>query len=357
MPASKTERLVNLVICLLASRTYVTKERLRGTLEPYRNCPTDEAFERMFERDKEELRELGIPLEVGTVSALFDDEVGYRIAPGEYALPDLHLEPDEAAALGVAARFWQQATMAQAASSALLKLKAAGIDVGEAAPIGIEPRVRAEAPAFEPLLEAVYDRQVVRFPYRRPGAEVRLREVEPWTIDSWRGRWYLAGFDLDRDDARVFRLDRITGPVLLTGRAPSHKVPDRLDVRAQVDAYARSSTDLGPATLRVRAGTCFYLRRGAVSVTEGMDGWDTVVIAARGDAAGWLAEYGADVIVLDPPALRDAVVAGLRAVAADAVYADAGAAARTGSGVTQLSAQARSGPAAAKEPGRLGVAS
>ena len=52
MPASKTERLVNLVICLLASRTFVTKERLRATLEPYRNCPTDEAFERMFERDK-----------------------------------------------------------------------------------------------------------------------------------------------------------------------------------------------------------------------------------------------------------------------------------------------------------------
>jgi proteasome accessory factor B len=352
MPASKTERLVNLVICLLASRTYVTKERLRATLEPYRNCPTDEAFERMFERDKEELRELGIPLEVGTVSALFDDEVGYRIAPGEYALPELHLEPDEAAALGVAARFWQQATMAQAASSALLKLKAAGIDVGGgAAPLGIEPRVRAEAPAFEPLLEAVYERQIVRFPYRRPGAEVRLREVEPWTIDSWRGRWYLAGFDLDRDDARVFRLDRITGPVLLTGRAPSRKVPDRLDVRAQVDAYARSSTDLGPATLKVRAGTCFYLRRGAVSVTEGADGWDTVVISARGDTAGWLAEYGADVIVLDPPALRAAVIAGLRVVAAGA----GNGAARPDSGVAQLSV--RSGKAAPQESGRLGVAS
>jgi proteasome accessory factor B len=315
MPASKTERLVNLVICLLASRTFVTKERLRATLEPYRNCPTDEAFERMFERDKEELRELGIPLEVGTVSALFEDEVGYRIAPGEYALPELHLEPDEAAAIGVAARFWQQATLAQAASSALLKLKAAGLDVGEAAPAGIEPRVRAEAPAFEPLLEAVYDRQVVRFSYRRSDGEVRVREVEPWTIDSWRGRWYLAGYDLERQDARVFRLDRITSPVMLTGRAPEHKVPDRLDVRAQVDAFAqRSSGDLGPATLRVREGTCFPLRRGACSVVEGEDGWDTIVITAYADSAGWLAEYGPDVVVLDPPSLRAAVIAKLRAI-------------------------------------------
>lgn len=315
MPASKTERLVNLVICLLASRTFVTKERLRATLEPYRNCPSDEAFERMFERDKEELRELGIPLEVGTVDALFEDEVGYRIAPGEYALPELRLAPDEAAALGVAARFWQQATLAQAASSALLKLKAAGVDVGESGPSGIEPRVRAEAPAFEPLLEAVYDRQVVRFSYRRSDGDVRSREVEPWTIDSWRGRWYLAGFDLGRDDARVFRLDRITGPVLLTGRPPERKVPDRLDVRAQVDAYARSGGDLGPATLKVRAGTCFPLRRTATSVAEGSDGWDTVVITARGGTDGWLAEYGADVVVLEPPALRGAVVSRLRAIA------------------------------------------
>jgi len=194
MPATKTERLVNLVICLLATRTYVPKERLRATLEPYRACPTDEAFERMFERDKEELRQLGIPLEVGTVNAYFEDEIGYRIAPGEYALPDLELEPDEAAALGMAARFWQQATLAQAASSALLKLKAAGLEIGESSPAGIEPRVRAEAPAFEPLLEAVYERQIVRFPYRRGDGQSAVREVEPWTIDSWRGRWYLAGY-------------------------------------------------------------------------------------------------------------------------------------------------------------------
>ena len=94
-----------------------------------------------------------------------------------------------------------------------------------------------------------------------------------------------------------------------------------------------------------------------MSVTEGADGWDTVVITARGDTAGWLAEYGADVVVVDPPALRDAVVAGLRAVATETGASEGAATARTGSAVTQLSAQARSGPSAANEPGRLGVAS
>ena len=315
MPATKTERLVNLVICLLATRTFVPKERLRATLEPYRACSSDEAFERMFERDKEELRQLGIPLEVGAVNAYFEDEIGYRIAPGEYALPELELEPDEAAALGLAARFWQQATLAQAASSALLKLKAAGVEIGDPSPVGIEPRVRAEAPAFEPLLEAVYERQIVRFPYRRSDGQSAVREVEPWTIDSWRGRWYLAGFDVDRADARVFRLDRITGPVLLTGRAPTHKAPARLDVRAQVEAYASGSgSDAGQvATLLARPGTCFQLRRMAVETTAGPDGWDTLTVPFRNESSGWLAEFGADVVVLGPPSLRENVIARLRA--------------------------------------------
>lgn len=317
MAATKSERLVNLVICLLASRTFVTKERLRRVLEPYRNCPTDEAFERMFERDKEELRELGVPLEVGSADAYFEDEIGYRIAPREYALPELSLEPDEAQALGQAARFWQQATLAQAASSALLKLKAAGVEVGPASPVGIEPRVRAEAPAFEPLLEAVYEREVVRFSYRRGDGEVRSREVEPWTIDSWRGRWYLAGYDLGRMDERIFRLDRIAGPVMLTGRAPAHPMPDQLDVRARVAAFANGpDTEPGTATLRVRAGTCFPLRRNASAIEAAdRDGWDVLVLGYRDGFEGYVAEFGADVVVLDPPELRDAVIRNLRALA------------------------------------------
>ncbi|HEV2636602.1 MAG TPA: WYL domain-containing protein [Actinocrinis sp.] len=352
MPATKTERLVNLVICLLATRTFVPKERLRATLEPYRACSSDEAFERMFERDKEELRQLGIPLEVGAVNAYFEDEIGYRIAPGEYALPELELEPDEAAALGLAARFWQQATLAQAASSALLKLKAAGVEIGDPSPAGIEPRVRAEAPAFEPLLEAVYERQIVRFPYRRGDGQSAVREVEPWTIDSWRGRWYLAGFDVGRGDARVFRLDRITGPVLLTGRAPSHKAPARLDVRAQVEAYAAgsSSEPSQVATLLARPGTCFQLRRMASEVTAGPEGWDTLTVAFGNEASGWLAEFGADLVVLEPPGLRRNVIARLRAqvpqeAGPSAAPAAPGRAPEAGQGkISDKSSNACSGP-------------
>src|SRR5437763_12399101 len=108
----RTERLVNLVICLLSTRRFLTAAQIAGTVPGYEHDPEDprdhEAFQRKFERDKAELRELGVPLETGTAS-VFDAEPGYRIARRDYALPDIPLAPDEAAAIGLAARPWPHA--------------------------------------------------------------------------------------------------------------------------------------------------------------------------------------------------------------------------------------------------------
>jgi proteasome accessory factor B len=122
MSRRKTERLLNLVVCLLATRRYLTAEQIRQAVPGYPDG--SEAFKRMFERDKEELRELGIPLETGSEG---DEETGYRIQRQAYELPEIQLTPDEAAVLGLAARVWQRASLAEAASGALLKLRAAGV--------------------------------------------------------------------------------------------------------------------------------------------------------------------------------------------------------------------------------------
>src|SRR2546429_6998043 len=132
---SRTERLVNLVICLLSTRRFLTAGQIAATVPGYEHDPEDpkdhEAFQRKFERDKAELRDLGVPLETGTAS-VFDNEPGYRIGRGEYALPDIHLAPDEAAAVGIAARLRQHARLPAAPSSALAKLHPARIDVAPA---------------------------------------------------------------------------------------------------------------------------------------------------------------------------------------------------------------------------------
>jgi proteasome accessory factor B len=313
--ARKTERLLNLVICLLATRRYLTVQQIRAAVPGYEQGSED-AFRRMFERDKEELRELGIPLETGTNTHAHEDEPGYRIARRDYELPEISLEPDEAAALGLAARLWQSAPLAGATGSALLKLRAAGVDAGPA-PSVLEPRLAAGEPAFPRCWEAVRDGRAVRFSYRaggRPGPEERA--VEPWGVVSWRGRWYLVGHDTGRGAQRVFRLSRVVGDVQLVGPAGAVRAPAGVDLRAAVERLA-ADEPRETAVLELRGGAGGELRREATAVRPaGRDGWDVVEVGFSDPErlADRVAGYGADAVVLSPPAARDAVVRRLTAL-------------------------------------------
>jgi proteasome accessory factor B len=315
---SRTERLVNLVICLLSTRRFLTAAQIAATVPGYEHDPEDprdhEAFQRKFERDKAELRDLGVPLETGTAS-VFDTEPGYRIARGEYALPDVHLEPDEAAAVGIAARTWQHAGLAAAASSALAKLRAAGIDVDPHATLGVEPVVRVD-PAFEPLTAAVRDRQPVTFDYRTPeDDQPTTRRLQPWGVVCWRGRWYVVGHDLDREAPRCFRLSRVVGGVRRTGRRGGYTPPD-VNLIDYVASWSGPRERTGRATVLARKGRAAGIRRYAEQVIPGEDGDRVVVRYADAEGlAGWLVGYGADVVVLDPPEVRDFVVKRLHEIA------------------------------------------
>lgn len=324
----KLERLLNLTMCLMSTRRFLTVEEIGRLVDGYDPDGTAEeqaAFRRMFERDKEDLRDLGVPLVTGSNSA-WEDEVGYRIARSDYALPDISLDPDEASALALAARLWSSASLAGASISALRKLQAAGVE-SVPPPPGLEPRVDAREPAFEPLLDAVRDGRAVRFPYRRPPeTEPRERTVEPWGVVSWHGHWYLVGHDRDRNDPRVFRLSRVTGPVRAIGPAGAVVRPPDVDLRAEV-ADSVPANVVGTATLLVRKDAGHSLRRaeGAQVVPDaagraGRPGYDTLTVpyADLGRLTQQVLWYGADVVAVDPPQLRDRVIERLRAVAGEA---------------------------------------
>ncbi|MGI8695128.1 MAG: helix-turn-helix transcriptional regulator [Mycobacteriales bacterium] len=317
MSSQRAERLVNLVICLLSTRQFLAASRIRALVPGYGSAAgdasADEAFKCMFERDKAELRELGVPLETGRNSA-FDTDEGYRIARRDYELPEIELAPDEAAAVGLAARLWQSAGLAAASRGALRKLRAGGAEIEPS--LAIQPRIEASEPTFDACLAAVRARCPITFDYRTPrSTSPARRTVEPWGVVSWHGRWYVVGHDRDRDAPRCFRLSRMVGEVETAGAPGSVTPPDDVDL---VAAVSTQSPPLHTARVRVAAGAAAGLRRLG-RVVQSADGADVVELD-YGDPqtlAARLAGHGRSVVVLDPPDVRAAVVARLRARAAD----------------------------------------
>ncbi len=317
-PSNRTERLLNLVIALAATRRWLTKEQIRAAVPQYAGCETTEAFDRMFERDKEDLRELGVPLVTGSPDAWFGDELGYRIDRGAYALPAVDLTPEELAVVGLASRVWQQASLAGPAARAMVKLRSLGVGTDAEALVGVEPRVRSAEPAFDPLYAAARDGAPVAFRYRKPGDETaRERRVEPWALTARGGWWYLVGRDRLRQAPRAFKLSRIEGRIRRIGAAGSVTVPEDVDAASMVRPD-RSRPDTRTARLRLRQGrgTALRLREGAGTLAdaEAPRDWDVIElpIGDSGQLADQLAGYGPDVVVEAPGDLRHRVVDLLR---------------------------------------------
>ncbi len=344
------ERLLDLVIALVNTPTRMTKEQVRSTVAGYADAPTRDAFERMFERDKDTLRELGVPL-VTVTDVGHRDDIGYRIDLEAYALPPVDLTPAELGVLAAAGQVWQDATLRTASARALTKLRAAApsAQAGDLASVGLAARVGTGGAALGPLLDAVQQRRVVQFVYRAAASgEVRTRHVEPWKLAARRGGWLLVGHDQDRAAPRSFRLSRIEGPVRAVGDPGAFAHPDPVEV----DAAEQSWVDVGGVArlallperaeaLRARALPADHTRAlpagqtsmlpadqtaavpgapsGAPSTSAHptLPGRDVVEVAYR--AARELAEevvgYGDAVLVLDPPQVREAVVRLLRAAA------------------------------------------
>ncbi|MCV7221300.1 helix-turn-helix transcriptional regulator [Mycolicibacterium elephantis] len=326
MAISKVERLMNLVIALLSTNTFITAERIRETVYGYSEHASDEAFSRMFERDKNELRDLGIPLETGRVSQ-FDPTEGYRINREAYALTPVELTADEAAAVAVATQLWESPELITATQGALLKLRAAGVDI-DAVDAGVSitstgalPGLRGSEDVLGMLLSAIDSGQAVQFPHRSSRSEpYTTRTVEPWGVLTTKGRWYLVGHDRDRNATRTFRLSRIGAEVTPIGPVGAVKRPEGVNLREIVDRAVGEWPSSGQARVWVADGRATALRRRATVIgpreLDGRAGEEiSVDIGMLDRLAREVASYGPDAVALEPEALRDDVLARLRAQA------------------------------------------
>jgi len=312
----RIERLLNLIIALLNTDRPYTAEEIRERIEGYGNEPNPAAFRRTFERDKEHLRTMGIPIETVTTDVFSEVPDGYIIPKSKYYLPNLDLEPDELAALRLAA----DAVLGsrEQAETGLLKLSI-GPDRGSRASTRVlwSADVAAQQPLLAPFSAALMERVPVAFDYRAATGRAGRRAVEVYSLINRRGHWYVVGRDRDRDDLRSFKVSRIEGDLeRLDG---TYEIPAdfRAEEKLPAQAWEIGPDDPSDATVRFSSDVRWWAEQNLASVTsvEGPDGsLDVRLPVANLDAlVSWVLELGPEVEIVTPPAARERLVEHLEA--------------------------------------------
>ena len=313
------ERLVNLVVALMATESGLTKETILASVAGYREQSSagasKDALEKMFERDKQTLRGLGIQVETIGDYADPDDlrEARYRIPTAEYELPaDIEFSPAEIAVLNLAGGVWSESSMSADARSGLRKIRALGGDV-DAPIIGYSPRISLREAAFSPLQSAIEQGRVVQFSYLKAGEDVaHRRRIRPLALVEYEARWHVYGFDLDQREARTFLLARITSDVEITKTSFDLAERDGAGDRALAGLSALAERQRALVEIAPGSEAALRLSRRAMPAEQGfhVPYVDVHILADE------LASYGPEVRVVEPETLRAEVVARLERVLA-----------------------------------------
>lgn len=307
------ERHLNLVIALMNATKPLTRREIQTKVAGYDAQADPKTFERMFERDKEMLRELGVPIiTVGDALAHATD-LGYRIDKDQFAPGEFELDPSEIGLLSLATRLWQDTALETESERGLTKLKSQAASVDSAVLAGFDPRLGHDSPALEPLLDAVTNRQIVSFEYRtgHSGSKA-VRTLQPWTVLARGSGWYVAGWDVDRHDQRLFKLNRIISRVTAQGTKGAYTIPEDLDISSMLGSLRG---DAKTAHLAIKTGAAQGLRMRAKPcerpVPEHYESYEFSfhdLVETADDLAG-LAD---SVLVLEPIELRHEVIARLK---------------------------------------------
>lgn len=347
----KLERLLNLTAELLNTARPITAEEIRRRMGGAYPEALD-SFRRSFERDKADLRSIGVPIRSSPAPDIDPPVEGYRIRRDEYAGRNLGLAPDELAALHLAANLVR---LEGGVGDAFTKLGGPLPEPGRRAgpssdrpddgtgpgsrdepdtngPGGDGPAVDGPAadgpgsaagaaavgalPFDEPLaalVEGAARRRVAAFVYSG-----EARTVEPWRLSFSRGHWYLSGWDRDREAERLFRVDRMAGPVKLGG--PAGREPPPPDPIGPLLGWELGDAEPVAAKVSVDADLAAWACH--VTGTDGEpqpDGSVVLTLNVRNpDAFRSLALSFLDrAEVLAPEELRRDVIGWLEALAAD----------------------------------------
>lgn len=306
----KSERLINLTIALLATKRFITKSEILKTVEGYEG--SSESKDRMFERDKDDLRSLGIEIEVGTFDPLFNDEAGYRIKQERYQLDLGDVTPLQISLLSLAAQAWQGASLDDAAQRALVKLSSLGIAVDEANLPHSIPFLSDEGLDIPKITRAISEHQILEFTYRNYDLSLESRRVVPIGLSTRSGYWYLTGVDQSIEEVRTFRFDRVVGTFSVKKGPKNFETPKNFDFENLFERVKNAE-----AVIDVRRGKGTSLRALATS-TRSVGEWDQLQIPIMDmkTLSALILWHGDDVYVHSPMELREIIIASLKEISA-----------------------------------------
>ena len=303
MARARTERMLNLLFVLLNSRTPLTREQIRERVPGYGD--SNEAFERMFERDKAALRDLAIPVETKPVDMFHDDVLGYRIDRSDWLMPEISITAEERTYLALAASAWQNAQLSTAARQAVSSVDAREQGTELSVPVSLAKGRRH----ITEILAAIANGKTVTFDYVGLNqSEVVKRTIDPWRALLHSGHWYLIGFDQDKGEVRTFRTDRIVGDLVETRHDILESMPKDFDLSAITDTWEHSDKGATIATVLVRPGRAASLRVLATTCDIG-DEWDELTIPYHHESQliGLIASSCDVTRVKSPQSLQDSV--------------------------------------------------
>ena len=299
----KIERLINLTIALLATKRYLTKSEIFNSVDGYEGTP--ETKERMFERDKDDLRSLGIEIEVGSFDPLFNDEAGYKIKQEKYQFELGDISSTDVSLLSLAAEAWQAASFGDVAQKALLKLRSIGIASDEISIPGSVHKLNDGGQDLSLITKAIAQNQILNFAYLDSSMQSFARRVVPIALSTRSGYWYLSGVDQEIQEIRTFRIDRIQGEVSASQGPRDFETPVGFDASK---ALSHSPTN-DFAVIDVRVGKATSLRALAIS-TKSLGEWDQirVPIFNLDSMASLVLWHGQDALVQEPDNLKELVI-------------------------------------------------
>ena len=307
----KSERLVNLVIALLATRRSLTKSEIFRTIDGYDG--SEESMERMFERDKDELRSLGIEIEVSGLDPLFDDELGYRIKPENFAMDAKGYSAIEIAYMSLGAQLWKDASLNEPSQRALRKLSIFSSSINIADIPAVAP-LTFSAPSFlDEVITAISEKKTIAFSYVDTEMSIKERRVNVYSYFSNQGFWYFNGLDVDKNENRTFRCDRIVGDISIARKSQNYEIPS--DWREQIMFMDTPSNH--SVTLRIRIGRGAQLRNIA-RLIKSEEEHDVLEInfQSESEMLALILWHLDDVEVISPEPLKLKIIESLKSLAA-----------------------------------------